>query len=902
MRATFLPMAAVMIVAGGNPAFSGTAVVDKLWEPGSQLRICFKGGDLEVRRHIAEIATEWTQYANIRFDFGSPNQNFNSCITSELSDIRIGFERSGNFSYLGTDSKRKSTNSELTMNFNINDVNAKSGLTRSIVLHEFGHALGFINEAQSPAARCEEDLIIDRLRSKFAWAVESVESNFRRIEGAHPFTAFDPQSIMMHPIPPELLKNGIESACYSRTNTQLSELDRSAAALAYPQKGKAAGVVRSAVVLTSAELQSRRPFRESLISAGVISQDELLLLFQSDQDSSPGQVIDRAIKLLDEVVQTERNKAQAGPLLDAIKALDNGDSVTAIHILLNLGPDASAEAYLILTQVYLREAKDTGDLSEAQRWVRASAERRHKIGQYVLGELYSFGIGTAQDYEQAVTWLERAAEQRFIPAQLSLARIYMGRDSPVRDFEEAARWLRNAVEEESPEAKAKLAILLDQGLGETRGAAADIYTLAAEAASRELAEAEFFVGLLLADGLGVNADVKKAIESIERASSKGVGGAQAVLAHAYETGLGVPEDDAKAMQLYEQAAKADYPYAQYKLGLEALPPNQVGAPSGASLEWMTRAANNGYAEAQLKLAELYRDGVAKSDGFEVQVDPVASQLWFDLAWLNGTNDVRDAAENGRVQGAATLSRTQWAEARRRAADWVTEREIQGPTQQLSAAGLVGRLFGDLPNAKRVSSGSGVIVNKVGYVLTNHHVIQECLGLSIWKDGRHSPVESGPFDTANDLAVLRLKTSSSVSARLRETVGTPIEKGQMVVAAGFPLPDVLGEFEVRVTSGEINAKSGPQTNASWLQHSANIQPGNSGGPLFDAAGNVVGIVNEKLRHEVAPNTFFAIKSNIAAEFLEVANVPFERGRLSRTLTTEDIGKFADSVTVRVDCWR
>lgn len=159
------------------------------------------------------------------------------------------------------------------------------------------------------------------------------------------------------------------------------------------------------------------------------------------------------------------------------------------------------------------------------------------------------------------------------------------------------------------------------------------------------------------------------------------------------------------------------------------------------------------------------------------------------------------------------------------------------------------------------SGTGFALNQ-GYVVTNHHVIENATTIIIHgiNGDFNTAYEASVIgvDTNNDLALLKISDSSfkgfgnipySVSS-------TTSEVGEDVYVLGYPMTSTMGD-EIKLTNGIISSKTGFKGDVSLYQISAPIQPGNSGGPLFDNKGNIIGVVNAK--HSEAENVSYAIKS-------------------------------------------
>jgi len=216
-----------------------------------------------------------------------------------------------------------------------------------------------------------------------------------------------------------------------------------------------------------------------------------------------------------------------------------------------------------------------------------------------------------------------------------------------------------------------------------------------------------------------------------------------------------------------------------------------------------------------------------------------------------------------------------------------------------------------PPARRrpvmAGSGSGFIVSTEGFALTNYHVIKGCASVSASLDGKDKRVTVAGTDKANDLALLKLsgtyKSTAHFRASRRYSLG---EKG---VVAGFPLKGVLSSG-LNVTAGTVTALSGLGNDARELQMSAPVQAGNSGGPLLDKSGNVMGVVVSKLNvmwtakviGDVPQNVNFAIKGVIARGFLDTYSVNYSTTRSNRKLDTTAIATAAQKFTVAVECWK
>lgn len=182
--------------------------------------------------------------------------------------------------------------------------------------------------------------------------------------------------------------------------------------------------------------------------------------------------------------------------------------------------------------------------------------------------------------------------------------------------------------------------------------------------------------------------------------------------------------------------------------------------------------------------------------------------------------------------------------------------------------------GNLPS-NLISTGTGFAISSKGYIVTNYHVIEDASSIKI--RGINNNFSSSysatviASDKNSDLAILKINDSKFTSlGTIPYTISTKTsDVGSSVYVLGYPLLSTMGQ-EVKVTNGIISSKSGYSGDISSYQISAPIQPGNSGGPLLDTKGNIVGIINAK--HKLAENASYAIKSNYLLNLIESLDQP------------------------------
>jgi S1-C subfamily serine protease len=167
--------------------------------------------------------------------------------------------------------------------------------------------------------------------------------------------------------------------------------------------------------------------------------------------------------------------------------------------------------------------------------------------------------------------------------------------------------------------------------------------------------------------------------------------------------------------------------------------------------------------------------------------------------------------------------------------------VVGAVEHVGAA-VVSIYVGGAGEAARArgGAGSGVVVTPDGYVLTNEHVVQNAQDARVaFVDGRSVPAVVVGRDPSTDLAVLRAQAGALPYARL--STAQPLRVGQLVVAVGNPFG-----FESTVSAGVVSALGRSLRSRHGrliegvVQHTAALNPGNSGGPLVDSRGRVVGV--------------------------------------------------------------
>lgn len=209
-----------------------------------------------------------------------------------------------------------------------------------------------------------------------------------------------------------------------------------------------------------------------------------------------------------------------------------------------------------------------------------------------------------------------------------------------------------------------------------------------------------------------------------------------------------------------------------------------------------------------------------------------------------------------------------------------------------------------------SAGSAFAINADGVLVTNLHVVEACVS------GAARPqmhLRDAWVDTtilassaADDLALLAAPASARPVPHLR-IANRPARLGENAYVFGFPLTGLLSESG-NFTQGSISALAGLRSDARSLQFSAPVQPGNSGGPLVDETGQLIGIVVAKLNAtrvsratgDIPQNVNFAVKASALVELVQANSIALERAGPGRKMAPTDIATRLTETTFRVRC--
>jgi len=434
------------------------------------------------------------------------------------------------------------------------------------------------------------------------------------------------------------------------------------------------------------------------------------------------------------------------------------------------------------------------------------------------------------------------------------------------------------------------------------------------------------LGMLYSAGEGVARDQATAFHWFELAAAQGNPTAEFNLALAYERGEGVARNMAEAEKWYTKSAEAGLPYAEFRLArlevsrgdwktamkwlrpaaAQGLPPAQsllgsayeaghgVRRSEKQAAKWYEAAADHGDRPAQSSLAGFYERGVG------VEQDLKEAYFWYAVALRDPKSSTAKSDAEGLKRVAAKLNPDEVADAAQIAKDWKPEEAEIGPKTKSKRAAASAR------GPKLRATGTGFYIARDGSLITNDHVVEACSEIRVSDGANGIPVKVLALDPDRDLALLKAPGPVDTAALFRSDKS---RLGENIVVVGFPLSGLLSSDPI-VTAGIVSALAGMRDNQRELQISAPIQPGNSGGPVFDASGRIAGIAVGSLDTVqlaraigvVPENINFAIKAEEARQFLAAHGVTVATAESGKELSTAAIAEQAVKMTVRLECWK
>ena len=195
-----------------------------------------------------------------------------------------------------------------------------------------------------------------------------------------------------------------------------------------------------------------------------------------------------------------------------------------------------------------------------------------------------------------------------------------------------------------------------------------------------------------------------------------------------------------------------------------------------------------------------------------------------------------------------------------------------------------------------ASGTGFFVSKSGHIISNHHVIEGCDTTKLTFKGKEVVADVLAVDKMNDLAILKANLiPNKVYSVAIEDAGLLED----IIIAGYPLGKKVSAA-IKTSKGSVTALAGYGDNYSEFQTDAALNQGNSGGPIMNQKGNVIGVAVANYGKKVGVESFnFGIKSSTLKTFANSNSLTFSQPN-NRELTNKDLGKLITEATVYIEC--
>ena len=477
------------------------------------------------------------------------------------------------------------------------------------------------------------------------------------------------------------------------------------------------------------------------------------------------------------------------------------------------------------------------------------------IAQFCLGFMYKHGLGVAANLEKAEEWYTKAAEQGYPSAQNNLGVMYVRRyeESEGNDpkiLETAEKWFQKAAAQGYPPGQFNLSIITEE--------ASTAAKWTKKAANREYPPAQDYLGELYYHGNGIDKDLKESVKWYQAAAEQGYASAQTHLGICYSNGVGVKKNHEEAFRWYEKAAQSNYALGQLQLGKSYHFGEGISIDLLKAFNWYRAAAEQGNLDAQNNLAVLYATATENPEMASrwyfraAQQDHAIAQRNIGRRFEKGQDglpqDFREAYYwySLALENKATLKRdtrqdlvSQVTEAHNRIGKSLKDNEINQIQEQVD----------NWQSKQLEKTGTGFYVDE-NHILTNAHVVtwETSNGDVRFYDEFRIPyrrVTLKAVDSVNDLALLYDErgnideNGNPIAAQFRRG---PIEFGEKISLFGYPQSSRLS-YEGNLTDGIVSGLSYSIRNLTpenGFQHTAPSQRGNSGGPVFDAEGNVIGV--------------------------------------------------------------
>ena len=384
---------------------------------------------------------------------------------------------------------------------------------------------------------------------------------------------------------------------------------------------------------------------------------------------------------------------------------------------------------------------------------------------------------------------------------------------------------------------------------------------------------------------------EKAFDWYLKSANQGHKLSQEKLSLMYALGIGVKQSDANAI-LWNKKSYLEDNERYISRTLPGAVEGNIGfllsikGSKKDAIRWYKKSAELGNTSSQTSLAFAYRDGDRG-----VPEDYVLSYMWANIVAAKSKMIAFTDAKEFKNNLKKFMTPYQVSKAQELSRNYKKKKEKSYNSKNKSK-----------DKERYSSSGTGFRVSKKGMLITNNHVVEGCNDVKV--NGEKVTIKS--TDSTNDLALLQGKPSSLISYF---RAGRSVRLGDNIIVTGYPLRKVLGDG-LNVTTGTVASLSGLSNNIGRIQITAPVNSGNSGGPVFDDYGRVVGVVVSKINNvkareilgEEVQGANFAIKGSVVKNFLDINDVDYEVSTSNKNKSTADITENSKGFTVFIECWK
>ncbi len=205
---------------------------------------------------------------------------------------------------------------------------------------------------------------------------------------------------------------------------------------------------------------------------------------------------------------------------------------------------------------------------------------------------------------------------------------------------------------------------------------------------------------------------------------------------------------------------------------------------------------------------------------------------------------------------------------------------------------------DIEDSKIIaaSSGTGFFVSTNGHMVTNNHVIDSCDIVQVHYKGKKLNADVLFTDRTNDLAIIKANIKPE---KVFSVSNEDVSLLEDIIVAGYPLGKNISA-SIKTFKGSVTALAGFGDNYSNFQIDASLSSGNSGGPIINQKGNVVGVAVEKLIEVGVEGFNFGVKSSTLKTFASSNQFKFQDA-LTQELSNKELGELITEATIYLECW-